>query len=113
MVMQIGPTVPDYYCHTCGKHHDELPFAYGTDAPDAWLAIPANERLRRGELSSDQCVIDNEFFFVRGNLEIPVIGQATPSREAFGFLSAARIFYAARSFGLRRDARKSRRTSVG
>ena len=58
--------------------HDDLPFAYGADAPDAWLAIPPAERQRRGELSSDQCVIDDEHYFVRGNIEIPVIGQALP-----------------------------------
>lgn len=69
--------MPGYYCHSCGKHHDELPFAYVTDAPDAWLAIPVNERASRGELSSDTCVIDDQFFFVRGNVEIPVIGQPT------------------------------------
>ena len=70
--------MPRYHCHTCGKHHDELPFAYHADAPDAWLAIPERKRRGRGELSSDQCVIDDEFFFVRGNLEIPVIGQEPP-----------------------------------
>jgi len=56
-----------------GEWHDELPFAYGSDAPDYCRQIPENERDRRALLSSDQCVVDGEFFFVRANIEPPVI----------------------------------------
>jgi hypothetical protein len=36
------------------------------------------ERTTRGELGSDDCVIDKSSFFVRGCLEIPVHGAAEP-----------------------------------
>ena len=41
-------------------------------APDPWLAVPEAERDRRGKIDSDLCVIDQQHFFVRGCLEIPV-----------------------------------------
>jgi hypothetical protein len=107
-----------YRCRRCGEHHDELPLHYGAEAPAAAYSVPARERKSRVLLSSDQCVIDGEHFFIVGNLEIPVIGYdgdhfswdvwvslskknferafrlwTTPGREAeppyFGWLSTA------------------------
>jgi hypothetical protein len=64
-----------YTCKSCGQTHAELPMCYGAEAPASWEAIPPEERGGRGGLSADQCVIDDQFFFVLGRLEIPVIGQ--------------------------------------
>jgi len=61
-----------YICTTCGKQHDELPMCFGSEAPALWQSIPENERAERGELSSDQCVIDGKHFFVLGRILIPV-----------------------------------------
>jgi hypothetical protein len=66
-----------FHCQTCGQHHDELPFAYTSEAPESWFEIPEAERSERAQLSSDQCIIDHRLFFVRGNIEIPVIGSDT------------------------------------
>lgn len=71
-----------FICTTCGEYHSELPMVLGPAAPAAWEQLPANERAARGELSSDQCVIDDSQFFVRGRLEIPVAG----STESFTWL---------------------------
>lgn len=35
--------------------------------------LPEKDRGRRALLSRDQCVIDNEYFFVVGNIEIPIL----------------------------------------
>lgn len=51
---------------------------FGSRAPDLWYSIPKTERESRGELSSDQCVIDNKHFFVLGCILIPVAGRADP-----------------------------------
>lgn len=59
-------------CAICGQAHDELPFGYGARAPRAAEDLPAAEREDRLELGSDQCVIDDERFFLRGRLEIAV-----------------------------------------
>ena len=48
---------------------------FGAEAPLYYYSIPAGERDRRCSIASDICVIDNEFFFVRGCLDIPVIGE--------------------------------------
>jgi hypothetical protein len=46
---------------------------YSTMAPDAWE--PRFETDPDSMLSSDQCVIRGQHFFVRGLIEIPVIGS--------------------------------------
>jgi hypothetical protein len=48
---------------------------YGAEAPVHWYSMAPEEVERRGQLSKDQCIIDDQFFFVVGNLEIPVIGS--------------------------------------
>lgn len=47
---------------------------YGAAAPALWFAIPEAERERRCVLSSDQCIIDDQHFFIVGNLELLVAG---------------------------------------
>lgn len=63
-----------YHCRTCGEFHAELPLVFGPDAPLSWYGLGESERATRAELTSDQCVIDGEHFFIRGRLEIPIIG---------------------------------------
>ena len=67
-------------CVTCGKEHDGLP-DIGAGKPDHWWYIPEAERAERVKLTSDTCVIDDEDYFIRGVIEIPVHEQAEP----FGF----------------------------
>ena len=64
-----------FKCSCCGKRHKELPLHYGVAAPMHYETIPAKERKKRCELNKDMCVIDDEHFYVVGNLEIPVIGS--------------------------------------
>jgi hypothetical protein len=51
---------------------------FGADAPLYFYLIPAEERDRRCILGTDTCVVDQEHFFIRGCLEIPVHGEAEP-----------------------------------
>src|SRR6185436_19925409 len=67
-----------FTCATCGEYHPELPMVLGPASPFAWEQIPAADREARGEISSDQCVIDEKHFFLRGRLEIPVKGSPQP-----------------------------------
>lgn len=64
-----------YRCRTCGEHHDELPLHHGFQAPAYRYGVPEPERARRCLLASDQCIIDEEHYFVVGNLELPIIGS--------------------------------------
>lgn len=62
-----------FQCSRCEQYHDELPFAYGPEAPAIYFTIPAEEVSERTMLSPDLCVIDQEHFFLCGNLELPII----------------------------------------
>ena len=61
-----------FQCATCGQYHDELPMRLGPSAPAMWFSIAPDERATRAELSSDQCVIDGQHFFILGRIIIPV-----------------------------------------
>lgn len=52
--------------------------SFGAEAPFSYYQMPAADRARRCSLGSDDCVIDECQFFVRGCLEIP--DMATKSR---------------------------------
>lgn len=67
-----------FICHTCGEHHADLPMSFGADAPAPYNAVAPEERDSRCELTSDLCVIDGEYFFIRGCLEIPVVDGESP-----------------------------------
>lgn len=67
-----------YTCSICGQNHDGAPMSWGPDAPDVWAAMIPDEREKSGELGTDQCVIDEKHFFVRGRIEISVASKADP-----------------------------------
>ncbi len=50
--------------------------SFGVDAPYWYDVITPEERERRAELGSDQCIVDGEHYFVRGSLEIRVLDGA-------------------------------------
>jgi hypothetical protein len=63
---------------------DGPPLAWHLDAPDPWTSLSPTEHKRRSLLTSDQCVIDDQHFFVRGLIEIPVLdGDVLPGRRTF------------------------------
>jgi len=66
-----------FECRTCGEYHVGMP-SFGWDYPVQYLAVPAEERGDRVQLGPDHCVIDDQWFFVRGCLEIPVRGHDEP-----------------------------------
>lgn len=70
--------MPGFHCVTCGSFHDELPMCLGSPAPAAWFDIPTGDRDHRAQLSSDQCVIDNQHFFLLGRIELPVRDSPDP-----------------------------------
>jgi hypothetical protein len=62
-------------CSVCGRIHDEIPTSYGFKAPWPWYTLSASERQANRLLTADYCTIGDADFFVRGCLEIPVLGQ--------------------------------------
>ena len=62
-------------CSCCGTQFDTLPLDYAFGAPDRLFQIPKSEREHRSKRDSDVCIIDNKDIYVRGCLEIPIVGQ--------------------------------------
>lgn len=60
-----------YQCRRCGQWHDELPFAYHAEAPAYWR--DSDDANPRSELGDEQCVINDEHFFIRGLIRLPVL----------------------------------------
>jgi len=69
-----------FKCAACGEIHNDLPHVVA-DRPVQYWDVPEGERDSRIILTEDTCEIDNEHFFVRGVIEIPVHHYA----PGFGF----------------------------
>ena len=65
-------------CSICGKEHNEVPHL-SMVAPDYWLDRYAEQD--DCYLDDDLCIIMDRDYFIRGVIEIPVIGSA----HAFGW----------------------------
>jgi hypothetical protein len=58
-------------CAVCGDTHDDLP-DIGFEWPDYYFSVPEDEREARVKYTSDTCVVDDEYYFIRCVLMIPV-----------------------------------------
>src|SRR5688572_19165597 len=66
-----------FHCNRCGEEHTGIP-TFGFSYPIDYMDVPEPERAERTFLTDDLCVVDDERFFVRGCLEIPVHGSEQP-----------------------------------
>lgn len=54
---------------------------YGVEAPALWYSLPESERATAASLTEDTCTIttaQGAYFFIAGNIEIPVQDSDTP-----------------------------------
>lgn len=72
--MSFMSPLDGYFCATCKQFHSGLPISYAADFPDSYACLSDKEREERAVISSDQCIIDKEKYFLRGLIEIPIIG---------------------------------------
>jgi hypothetical protein len=63
---------PGFLCRTCGQTHEGVPLSFAADFPDMYANMSEPDRSARALISSDQCIVDEASFFIRGCLEIPV-----------------------------------------
>lgn len=63
-----------FVCSSCGQEHLGLPFSFAADFPDPYANLNSDDRDSRALAGSDQCIIDQEQFYIRGCLEIPIRG---------------------------------------
>ena len=64
-----------YVCSTCGKAQAEVPFSFAAEFPDSYANLSRDDRENRALISSDQCIIDEEQFYLRGCIELPIQGS--------------------------------------
>lgn len=67
-----------WICSTCGQLHEGIPLSFAVDYPDNYANLKQDEQKNRALLGSDQCIIDESEFYIRGLIEIPVHGVAEP-----------------------------------
>jgi hypothetical protein len=68
-----------YICTCCGQTHEGLPDLV-FDRPAYARDVPEQERQQRVRLNADICVVDDEHYFIRGIIEIPIRSR----NEKFG-----------------------------
>lgn len=80
---QVDDTALDfaYKCGACDAVHRGLP-DWGAPAPDVYFEVPEKERDQRFELTTDICISDDEHYFVRGVLDLPILQHR--ARFSFG-----------------------------
>jgi hypothetical protein len=60
-----------FKCKSCDQWHVGLP-GWSYPFPMPYFDVPEPERRERCYLTSEMCVVDDERFFVRGNLVVPI-----------------------------------------
>ena len=50
-----------------------MPLTFGSDRPDYYHSIPPDDRQQRISLAESLCVVDEQHFFHRGRLTIPIL----------------------------------------
>ena len=69
-------------CSCCGRQFDELPLDWNAEAPLPYELIPESERQSRARLTGSFCTIDDNEFYIRGLIELAIIGRT--ERFAWG-----------------------------
>lgn len=64
-----------WLCRTCGEIHEKLPVSFAADFPDNYANLVPEQRDVQASFTSDQCVIGQKEFFLRGCLELPILGK--------------------------------------
>ena len=66
-------TESTFRCTCCGEEHEGPPLSYAFEAPIYWYAVPEEERERRVQLGPERCILDGEYFFIKGCLDVPLV----------------------------------------
>lgn len=76
----------EWTCSVCGASHEGIPLSWGFDEPIYWSSLTDEERTA-GHLDTDLCWFTDESGdlarFVRGTIEVPVLGGENPDEAWF------------------------------
>jgi hypothetical protein len=62
-----------YVCEICGHFHGGQYISLAFDSPDPYAALSTIER-DRAHLGTDDCVIGGDEYYLRGIIELPIVG---------------------------------------
>jgi len=65
-----------FVCQCCGQRVEGRPLCFGADAPWRELVDSENEFESRVSLEKSLCVVDDKYFFIRGQICLPILGTA-------------------------------------
>jgi len=61
-----------FLCSHGGKSHRSTELSFCADFPDAFANLTKEERDTRAVVATDQCIIDQEQFYIRGCIHLPI-----------------------------------------
>ena len=62
-----------YVCEICGQFHAGQYISLSCDNPDPYAQLQSTKK-DRAHLGTDDCVIGNDEFYLRGIVELPIVG---------------------------------------
>jgi hypothetical protein len=62
-----------YQCEICGQFHAGQYISVAFDSPDPYAGLKESDK-DRAHLGTDDCVIGNDEFYLRGIIELPIVG---------------------------------------
>ncbi|XAM00705.1 DUF2199 domain-containing protein [Phycisphaeraceae bacterium D3-23] len=67
----------NWCCKSCGETHRDPPLCFACAPP--WLGmVPEDEFDQRVILTDDVCIVDNQHFFLRGHIALPILEFGDP-----------------------------------
>lgn len=81
---ELTLTIKSLKCTCCGREMMGTPNSFSMSAPwPKWSAAPDDpisdrDFKRRVKLTADTCIVDEQLFWVRGVIELPIIGAEEP-----------------------------------
>jgi hypothetical protein len=63
-----------YWCGICGQFHAGQYISVACDSPDPYACLNNAEKADCAHLGSDDCIINDDQYYLRGIIELPIIG---------------------------------------
>ncbi|HEX7288054.1 MAG TPA: DUF2199 domain-containing protein [Candidatus Angelobacter sp.] len=63
-----------FRCEICEQFHAGQYLSFASDCPGPYAALSNDDKKASAQFGSDQCVIDDNQYYIRGLIELPIIG---------------------------------------
>jgi len=79
MIIEVGFMSESEFTRGCG-HGTNSNYCFGPNEPQHLGTIPLTERSSRVLMDEDLCIVDKSFFFIRGCIDLPILGTSNRFR---------------------------------